>query len=156
MDRTEYTIHLEQYLKLLDGFGKITITIVLNLKSPRWKPSKDEGKRRTPYVRQGMYVTVLGQLNRVKRDAQGSIVAFEVDADSVFVGPRAPPPLMPANSNSSRKFFFDHITIIILISDSVDSPLKGKGKQTTPLKFSFSDFASNTSRKRRRVDDSAD
>lgn len=93
-ERIEYSIILEQYLQFLEGTGRLSVTVVLDLNSPRWKPSKGgndqgEGKRRAPWVKTGTFVSVMGKLNRVKRDEKGLIISFEVAAETVLIAGRA-------------------------------------------------------------------
>ncbi|TEB33579.1 hypothetical protein FA13DRAFT_1708345 [Coprinellus micaceus] len=74
-------INLENYLGILDGRGTLSVSIHLDLTTPRWKPNGTT--RRAPYLKVGQYVTATGSLIGVSRGDDNKVTTLRIGADNV-------------------------------------------------------------------------
>ncbi|TEB27695.1 hypothetical protein FA13DRAFT_1712411 [Coprinellus micaceus] len=81
-DQIACRIELENYLGILDGRGSLTVSIITDLKSPRWKPT-NSGTRRAQYLKVGQYVTATGPLTGLTRSEDNKVMALHIGADNI-------------------------------------------------------------------------
>ncbi|TEB33584.1 hypothetical protein FA13DRAFT_1789994 [Coprinellus micaceus] len=88
-DQITAHIDLENYVSILDGRSPLSVSVCLDLTTPRWKPNGNI--RRAPYLKVGQYITATGSLigvtrdneGRVTRDNEGRVTALKVGTDNI-------------------------------------------------------------------------